>query len=185
MQKSFSYYKDSKNLINIAYAKNLNKQNFNSILNVPIDANVNINNLAENVELTDFTFVHADKLVLATGTDAATAGYTYLFKNTAGVPILGILKDTEDWKFERIENLPLVIGVNENVVRVYYVTDDVQTKELSYIVEYNDRNILSYQLVNNEHEPPMVVDYVSDNSYFTCVSSKTRWSLSFCAIKSM
>ena len=40
---------------------------------------------------------------------------------------------------------------------------------LSYIVEYNDHNILSYQLVNNEHEPPMVVDYITDKNYFTTV----------------
>lgn len=33
---------ENKNCINIAYAKNLSKQNFNSIINVPIDSNVNI-----------------------------------------------------------------------------------------------------------------------------------------------
>ena len=37
---------------------------------------------------------------------------------------------------------PIVIGVNENVVKVYYVTDETQTKELSYTVEYYKDGVL-------------------------------------------
>ena len=40
------------------------------------------------------------------------------------------------YKFEKTENLPLTIGVENNIINVYYVTDKNQTKELSYTVEY-------------------------------------------------
>ena len=40
------------------------------------------------------------------------------------------------YKLDRVETLPMTIGVNENILRVYYVIDEAQTKELSYIVEY-------------------------------------------------
>ena len=40
------------------------------------------------------------------------------------------------YKLEKTENLPLIIGVENNIINVYYVTDENQTKELSYTVEY-------------------------------------------------
>ena len=40
------------------------------------------------------------------------------------------------YKLEKTENLPLIIGVENNIINVYYVTDNTQTKELSYTVEY-------------------------------------------------
>lgn len=40
------------------------------------------------------------------------------------------------YKLESAENLPLTIGVENNIINVYYVTDETQTKELSYTVEY-------------------------------------------------
>ena len=40
------------------------------------------------------------------------------------------------YKLQKTENLPLTIGVENNVINVYYVTDNTQTKELSYTVEY-------------------------------------------------
>ena len=40
------------------------------------------------------------------------------------------------YKLESAENLPLTIGVENNIINVYYVTDNTQTKELSYTVEY-------------------------------------------------
>ena len=40
------------------------------------------------------------------------------------------------YKLEKTENLPLIIGVENNIINVYYVTDETQTKELSYTVEY-------------------------------------------------
>ncbi len=40
------------------------------------------------------------------------------------------------YKLEKTENLPLTIGVENNIINVYYVTDNTQTKELSYTVEY-------------------------------------------------
>ena len=40
------------------------------------------------------------------------------------------------YKLETTENLPLTIGVENNIINVYYVTDKNQTKELSYTVEY-------------------------------------------------
>ena len=40
------------------------------------------------------------------------------------------------YKLQKAENLPLTIGVENNIINVYYVTDNTQTKELSYTVEY-------------------------------------------------
>ena len=42
------------------------------------------------------------------------------------------------YKLEKTENLPLTVSEdkNKNVINVYYVTDNTQTKELSYTVEY-------------------------------------------------
>lgn len=40
------------------------------------------------------------------------------------------------YKLQNTENLPLTIGVENNIINIYYVTDNTQTKELSYIVEY-------------------------------------------------
>ena len=40
------------------------------------------------------------------------------------------------YKLQKSENLPLTIGVENNIINVYYVTDNTQTKELSYTVEY-------------------------------------------------
>ena len=40
------------------------------------------------------------------------------------------------YKLDRVENLPLTIKTKGNVINVYYVTDENQTKELSYTVEY-------------------------------------------------
>ena len=42
------------------------------------------------------------------------------------------------YKLEKTENLPLTVSEdkNKNVINVYYVTDEKQTKELSYTVEY-------------------------------------------------
>ena len=42
------------------------------------------------------------------------------------------------YKLGKTENLPLTISEDEakNVIKVYYVTDEAQTKELSYTVEY-------------------------------------------------
>ncbi len=40
---------------------------------------------------------------------------------------------------------------------------------ISYIIEYQGKNLLSFQLVDNENEPPLAVDYISDKKYFTYV----------------
>ena len=47
-------------------------------------------------------------------------------------------KIKEGYKFEKTENLPLTITAqpSNNVIKVYYVTDQSKTKELSYTVEY-------------------------------------------------
>ena len=47
------------------------------------------------------------------------------------------------YKLDRVETLPMTIGVNENIVRVYYVTDEAQTKELSYTVEYYKDGVIA------------------------------------------
>ena len=40
------------------------------------------------------------------------------------------------YKFDKVETIPMTVGLNENVIKVYYITDDSQTKELTYNVEY-------------------------------------------------
>lgn len=40
------------------------------------------------------------------------------------------------YKLDRVETLPLTIKTKDNVINVYYVTDETQTKELSYTVKY-------------------------------------------------
>lgn len=40
---------------------------------------------------------------------------------------------------------------------------------LSYIIEYNGNNILSFQIINNENEPPLAVDYITGKTYFSFV----------------
>ena len=53
-------------------------------------------------------------------------------------------KVTAGYKLATVENLPLVVTENEetNVIKVYYVIDDGQTKELSYTVEYYKDDVL-------------------------------------------
>ena len=47
------------------------------------------------------------------------------------------------YKLDRVETLPLTIGVENNIINVYYVTDKTQTKKLSYTVEYyKDGNLV-------------------------------------------
>ena len=53
---------ENKDYINIIYTKNLNKQNFNSILNVPVDANVNIKTIL-NID----SFIFDEKIECANG----------------------------------------------------------------------------------------------------------------------
>ena len=47
------------------------------------------------------------------------------------------------YKFSKIENVPLKITTNpaNNIIKVYYVTDDSQVKNLSYTVEYYKEGI--------------------------------------------
>ena len=47
-------------------------------------------------------------------------------------------KQTSGYTLSKTENLPLTISEDEtkNVIKVYYITDDGQTKKLSYTVEY-------------------------------------------------
>ena len=47
------------------------------------------------------------------------------------------------YKLDRVETLPLTIGVENNIINVYYVTDKTQTKKLSYTVNYyKDGNLV-------------------------------------------
>lgn len=41
---------------------------------------------------------------------------------------------------------------------------------LSYIIEYNNNNILCFQIINNENEPPLAVDYIVNKTYFSFVN---------------
>ena len=47
------------------------------------------------------------------------------------------------YKLDRVETLPLTIGVENNIINVYYVTDKTQTKTLTYTVNYyKDGNLV-------------------------------------------
>ena len=47
-------------------------------------------------------------------------------------------KNEEGYKFDRIENFPLTITSdnNQNIIKVYYITDGSQRKNINYTVEY-------------------------------------------------
>ena len=62
---------------------------------------------------------------------------------------LDVIDDYQDniidgYKLDRTENLPLTITTDENanVIKIYYVSDENQTKEISYTVEYYKENVL-------------------------------------------
>ena len=46
------------------------------------------------------------------------------------------------YKYES-DTAPITIGVGENVIKVYYITDNTQEKELKYTVEYYKDGVLS------------------------------------------
>ena len=46
------------------------------------------------------------------------------------------------YKLQKTENLPLTIGVENNIINVYYVTDNTQNKKVSYTVEYYKDGVL-------------------------------------------
>ncbi len=52
-------------------------------------------------------------------------------------------KNITGYKLEKTENLPLTIteDVNKNIIKIYYIVDDGNTKELSYSVEYYKDNV--------------------------------------------
>ena len=54
-------------------------------------------------------------------------------------------KNILGYKVEKEENLPLTVSENpiNNIIKVYYVIDESQTKELSYTVEYYKDGVLS------------------------------------------
>ena len=51
-------------------------------------------------------------------------------------------KNIEGYKLQKVEGTPLTIGTNEeeNIIKVYYIIDDENTKELKYYVEYYKDN---------------------------------------------
>ena len=57
-------------------------------------------------------------------------------------------KNIHGFKLGRTEGLPLTIGTNEteNIIKVYYIIDDENTKDLSYTVEYYKDN----EIVNSD-----------------------------------
>lgn len=44
---------------------------------------------------------------------------------------------------------------------------------LSYIINYQGKNILSYQLVDEENQAPLVVDYIEDFNYFSFLNKSS------------
>ena len=46
------------------------------------------------------------------------------------------------YKLQKTEHLPLTIGVENNIINVYYVTDNTQNKKVSYTVEYYKDGVL-------------------------------------------
>ena len=79
-------------------------------------------------------------------------------------------KDKKGYKFERAENNPLIISsnVDNNVINVYYVIDETQTKDLSYTVEYYKDGILvredlQKEIVTVQCLQPNIVTVNKDN----------------------
>ncbi|MDR0492997.1 MAG: VWA domain-containing protein, partial [Nitrososphaerota archaeon] len=72
-----------------------------------------------------------DTLLDASKTDTDTAPIGSVISTYTDKVITG-------YKFDKTENLPLIISANvaDNVIKVFYVKDDSQTKELSYEVAY-------------------------------------------------
>ena len=69
-------------------------------------------------------------------TETITATYLDVIENYTD-------KVKTGYKFDRVEGIPLTISTNteNNVIRVYYVTDETQTKTLRYQVRYYKDNI--------------------------------------------
>ena len=63
------------------------------------------------------------------------------------------------YKFDRVEFIPMTIGTDENLIKVFYVADELQTKELSYTVEYYKDGVL----VDTETEKT-TVQYLESNT---------------------
>ena len=121
-----------------------------------------INSADEVVPISGYDFVEADKTSITIGTEEnvinlyyekGTFRYTveYYFQNvkdnslteTINAKYLDEISTYEDkvktgYKFDRVEGITLTIGVNEaaNLIKVYYVIDDSQRKDISYTVEY-------------------------------------------------
>ena len=53
-------------------------------------------------------------------------------------------KKEEGYKFDKTENFPLTITSdnNQNIIKVYYITDDSQRKDINYTVEYYKNGVL-------------------------------------------
>ena len=67
------------------------------------------------------------------------------------------------YKLKETVNLPLTISATEedNVIKVYYVTDDGQTKDLSYTVEYYLDNTI---VTADTHGKQITVQYLEDDT---------------------
>ena len=67
--------------------------------------------------------------------DSKTETGTAIFESTINTYTDKVI---DGYKLDKVDKIPLTITENEseNIIRIYYVIDESQTKELSYIVEY-------------------------------------------------
>ena len=77
------------------------------------------------------------------------------------------------YKLDKVENLPLTITENEetNVIKVYYIKDESQTKDLSYTVEYYKDDVkveeetVTETVWVNEKDELKVTTTIDNNKY--------------------
>ena len=77
------------------------------------------------------------------------------------------------YKLQKTEHLPLTIGVENNIINVYYVTDENQTKELSYTVEYY-KDGKKVEKTNPETIPNSINDKGVIKVYYVFDESQTK-----------
>ncbi len=86
------------------------------------------------------------------------------------------------YKLDKVENLPLTITENEetNVIKVYYIKDESQTKDLSYTVEYYKDDVkveeetVTETVWVNEKDELKVTTTIDNNKYLGYAFKETN-----------
>ena len=121
--------------------KNITGYKFDKTENLPLTITENADNNVIKVYYIKDSFGYTveyyyDNVKDDSKNEAGTAEYQSVINNYIGKNIAG-------YRFDKTENLPLTITENpsNNVIKVYYVLDDGNTKTLTYTVEYYKDNV--------------------------------------------